>query len=75
MTRVAKTAAPDAAIRTPAKTISLLFFIAISMPLRFRLTSIIQLEFNHNLNWGVDGNVIRGNRPFGPRAPNPAIPP
>jgi hypothetical protein len=28
MTRVAKTAAPDAAIRTPAKTISLLFFIA-----------------------------------------------
>jgi hypothetical protein len=32
MARVANTAAPDAAIKMPAKITSLLFFIAISMP-------------------------------------------
>ena len=64
MARVAKTAAPDAAIRTPAKTKSLLFLIAISMFLRFRSNSIIQLELDRNLNWDANGNVIARNRPF-----------
>ena len=59
MARVAKTAAPDAAIKTPAKTKSLLFLIAVSMLFRFRLTSIINLEVDHNLNWDANENVIR----------------